>query len=360
MLSEKEKVMSEAEQLPLHNFPDHAIRQLLEDHSNLQELLGRIIPRIAAHLDFPRMQPLPRTFWREDWRGRESDLLFRIPYRSGEGEHEVLVVILLEHQSAADPRMPLRILAYAVGYWERQWRDWEQQASGQSLRLTPIVPVIFHTGSAEWGPRHRHLRELFDAPEELLAFVPDWQPLLWELAGQDPQSLLASAAAWLQALAVVRQEQADLPSFQHTLEQVIPHLLQLRQDQRVRGQELLWFVLSWVLRRRPRSERGSLEQALLAGIQEPTLRQEFQAMSETIEQTWEQWVQQRIAESQQQAEARGQLLTLRSTLLDLVQERFGLVPEELRQRVNVCEEAERLRTAIRQVWQVPDINQLLR
>jgi hypothetical protein len=42
----------------------------------------------------------------EDWGNRESDLLFRIPFRSPAAETPVLVCILLEHQSAPDPRMP--------------------------------------------------------------------------------------------------------------------------------------------------------------------------------------------------------------------------------------------------------------
>ena len=91
----------------LHDFPDRSIREELEHPENLRDLLSDVLPNLAAGFDYNRVERLPRDFLLEDWRGRESDLLFRIPYRTAEGEQWVLVCVLIEHQSTADPRMPL-------------------------------------------------------------------------------------------------------------------------------------------------------------------------------------------------------------------------------------------------------------
>src|SRR6187397_1069285 len=107
---------------PLHDFPDRAIRRLLEHPHNLRDLITAVVPDLAAHFDFERVEVLPTRFLLDDWRRRESDLLFRIPYAadtSAAADEPVLGCVLIEHQSEPDPRMPLRTLLYVVLYWER-------------------------------------------------------------------------------------------------------------------------------------------------------------------------------------------------------------------------------------------------
>ncbi|HEX8199528.1 MAG TPA: hypothetical protein VF590_03510, partial [Isosphaeraceae bacterium] len=63
---------------PLRDFPDGAIRRLLSDPHNLRDLIADVAGELAAALDFDRTEPLDREFLLEDWRRRESDLLFRV------------------------------------------------------------------------------------------------------------------------------------------------------------------------------------------------------------------------------------------------------------------------------------------
>src|SRR5205814_6668771 len=146
------------------------------DPRNLRDLLMEVVPDIAARLDFEAVEAVDRSFLMEDWRRREADLFFRIPFRSGEGQPPVLVCVLVEHQSGPDARMPLRTLVYAVLYWEREWKAWEDHHEpGEPLQLTPILPIVFHTGGEPWRT-NRTLAELIGGPEEFQAFVPRWHP----------------------------------------------------------------------------------------------------------------------------------------------------------------------------------------
>lgn len=136
--------MSFDHETPLHDFPDRAIRSLLANPHNLAELVTAVVPDLASALDFLRAEPVDRSFLLDDWRRREADLLFRVPLRAGDGEG-ALVCVLLEHQSAVDPVMPLRTLLYAVLYWEREWKDWESEhGSGEP-------PVVGSTSPASPG-----------------------------------------------------------------------------------------------------------------------------------------------------------------------------------------------------------------
>src|SRR2546430_1197955 len=128
------------------DFPDRATRDELVRPNHLRALLSRVAPEIADRLDYARLEIVPRSYLLDDWRKRDADILIRLPLLDVEGG-EVLVCILIEHQASADPVMPLRLLLYAVLHWESQWRAWEQQhAYREPLRLTPILPVVLHTG----------------------------------------------------------------------------------------------------------------------------------------------------------------------------------------------------------------------
>jgi hypothetical protein len=333
---------------PLHDFPDRAIRYLLETPANLRELLLEVVPGIALHLDYERIEWQDRSFLMEDWRNRESDLLFRIPFRSPAGETTVLVCILLEHQSDPDPRMPLRVLIYAVLYWEREWKAWEDRHDpGQPLRLTPILPIVFHTGAQPWNT-HRSLADLIGGPEEFRPFVPQWQPLFWDLAEQDPQRLLAAAGAWLQALSVVRSERAERAEFEAVLAQLLPRLVELRQTEQIRGHDLLWFVLSWALRRRPREDREQLRTFLQTTIADEAMREEVLAVSNIVGETWEQSEERRVAATA----LRTELQTRREDLRDLLEERFGAVPDDVLRRIEACDDPARLKAAYRQALRI--------
>jgi hypothetical protein len=99
---------------------------MLQDPRNLADLLAEASPEIAARFEFDRAELLDREFLLEDWRRRESDLLYRVPFREEPESEPALVCVLLEHQSAPDPLMPLRLLVYMTLFWDRQWKEWEQ------------------------------------------------------------------------------------------------------------------------------------------------------------------------------------------------------------------------------------------
>jgi hypothetical protein len=82
---------------PLHDFPDRAIRRLLENPSNLREVLEEVLPRLADRFDYARAELVNREFALQNWQRHELDLLFRIPFRTDDGEQWVLVCVLIEH-----------------------------------------------------------------------------------------------------------------------------------------------------------------------------------------------------------------------------------------------------------------------
>src|SRR5947209_16106842 len=210
------------------------MRQSLQHPEHLRTFLLQAVPDLAGGFDCDRARLLDREFPLDDWRHREADLPFEIPYRVGAKELWALVVVLIEHQSDTDPLLPLRLLYFAVTYWDRQWRQWEQQPRPRPpLRLNPVLPLVLYTGTTPWGS-NRTLADLLGEPAAFHAFAPAWQPLFWNLADQTPEALLRSGAGWLQLMAVMRAERADAEAFLAVFAEAVRRLAALQGQDEVR------------------------------------------------------------------------------------------------------------------------------
>ena len=88
------------------------------------------------------------------------------------GDKEVLLYLLLEHQSTDDPLMAFRVLVYLVRIWERHVRE-----RPHATRLPAIVPMVVHH-SAEGWTSPTSFPALIDLDPEALARSP---PFISEL-----------------------------------------------------------------------------------------------------------------------------------------------------------------------------------
>jgi hypothetical protein len=343
-------------------FADRIYRESLKKQENLRDLVSAVLPEIASGFVFERAELLDREFPLDDWRRRESDLLFRIPYCDGEAESETLICLLVEHQSQPDARMPLRLFLYAVLYWEREWKNWESlPAPREEFRLTPIVPIVFHTGERAWNTS-RQLADLLSGPELFKAFAPNWPVCFWDLAERSPRELLNSTHVWLKALAVPRAGGEDTASFSAVLNEAVEQLSALCEQSEIRWYDLLHFMLSWSLRLRPKTERSQIIKTVRLGQRSTRDSQETKQMTQTIDEALiEEGMEKGLEIGLAQGRRETELVTSRAILRDLLEARFGAgaLPSPLLLRIEQTEDAATLRAATRQVLTIADPNELV-
>jgi hypothetical protein len=131
---------------------------------------------------------------------------------------------------------------------------------------------------------------------------------------------------------------------------VLQRLEGLSDRETLRWHDLLWFVLSWALRRRPSHERQPLMDAARRSQVEDSHQQEIETMSETIEKTWEQ-------EMFERGESHGRVLARREDLRILLEERFGSLPDRVTRKIEETDDIERLSQAIRQVLRMTSLEE---
>ena len=119
-----ERDLRELSNVSSHQFPDRSAKWLIRQREHLEALLRMVGGEIADALDFDRVEQVNRSFISDELRPQESDMVFRVPFRSPTQTcEEVIVYLLIEHQSRVDPSMGLRLLSYMVQIWMEERRE---------------------------------------------------------------------------------------------------------------------------------------------------------------------------------------------------------------------------------------------
>ena len=133
------------EAISIAHFPDRSTRWLFQFNENVEALIDIIAPELADAIDFNRLTALNRTFISEALREQESDIVYRAPFQETAATQELIIYILIEHQSKVDPTMGFRVLSYMMQLWTEQRQAWEtQNLPLRERRLSAILPVVFY------------------------------------------------------------------------------------------------------------------------------------------------------------------------------------------------------------------------
>jgi predicted transposase/invertase (TIGR01784 family) len=109
----------------------------------------------------------------------QSDILVRARIRSS----PVLIYILVDHKSYPDKLAILQLLIYMVRIWEKEL------SLHKKLRKLPcIIPIVFYHGARKWTSPLNFASSV-QANYELKAYVPDFQPVMFNLQTLDIRTL---------------------------------------------------------------------------------------------------------------------------------------------------------------------------
>jgi hypothetical protein len=156
----------------IEHFPDRSARWLFEDRENVRGLIEIVAGELVEFIDFGKIVQVNRSFIPDNLREQESDMVFSVPFQSESDTDELLIYILIEHQSTVDPIMGFRVLFYMTQIWDSQRREWESQSvpKGQ-WRFRPILPIVFYTGEQRWTTPLT-LNAIMDIPDVLSTVCP--------------------------------------------------------------------------------------------------------------------------------------------------------------------------------------------
>ena len=257
-MEKKTKTPDFLNDISIANFPDRSIRWLFEDKENVQGLLEIVESEFVDLIDFTQLTPLRRDFTSNYLREQESDILFSAPFHGESEMEELLIYILIEHQSTVDTTMGFRVLFYMTQIWDYQRRTWEsEKVPKNQRRFRPILPIVFYTGDQKWNTPVT-LKAIMDIPCVLSRFVPTFDTLFLSVKETDEANLMKTnhPLGWL--LTVLQKEKADKDAMSAALIKALSHLNTLDSEQKSQRQKSICYLLLLIRHRRQDAEREEL------------------------------------------------------------------------------------------------------
>ena len=338
----------ESSDLLIEHFSDRSVRRLLQDNEYARGLIEIVAPELVAFLDFSQLSQHNRSFISETLRERESDVLLSVPFQHKAGTDELLIYILIEHQSTVDASMGYRLLSYMMQIWNMQRQAWESEgvAKGE-WRLRPILPILFYTGDRHWTVP-LSLTAIMDVPDVLSRFVPTFDTLFLGVKAADPSDLTKTGhpLGWL--LSVLQKEHAEKAAISEALITAVSHLKALDSEQVSRVRQALLYFIQLILHRRPVEEREDLIELVKRYSDD---EMEVETMAQTTAELL-------IAEGMEKGIAEGQTDAKREAVLKLLHFRFQRIPDSVTEAVASTQSLSRLDALFEKVMAAESLDEI--
>lgn len=323
---------------PIEQFADRSIRWLLEDKENIRGLLEIVAEHLITHLDFSQLVHINRSFIPDNLREQESDLVYSVPFRSESKTDELLIYILIEHQSTVDTSMGFRLLFYMTQIWDFQRREWTSNNVPKSQwRFRPIIPIVFYTGEQQWQTP-LSLSALMDLPDTLSEFVPKFNTLFLSVKSADTATLTKTDHPFGWLLTVLQKEHASKEEIRTALMEAVTHIDTLDEEETQQWKRAIFYLYLLILHRRPTEEHDELKMLVHQQIQETARREEGEAMAQTMAEYL-----------MEQGERRGETQAKRESVLKLLRLRFDIAPETVINKIAAIRSLSRLDTLFERV-----------
>lgn len=339
--------MAEEREVVRH-FPENSMKGFLHRPANVHDLLALGEFALLSQLRLEKMVVDPTTYVTADYRHAISDVVVSVPWHKSAGRRRkpLWLTILIEHQSEPDRLIALRVLEYLVQIWKKQVRDHEKKyGSTASVRLQPILPVVFYTGLYRWERLGQLIDLMIDAAD-LRDYVPEFKPIFVNLPELSVEKL-NGAGAFGQMLRVVQQRKERRKAFEQVLADVVGRLEPLAKAERARWLEMLKFCENLVYHSRSEPERESLRQVIVSSAQNHEDRLEldmgWKTMAEVDREKWHR---------------EGVITSRHETLLRLLRLRFGELSPELLRSIQTTHDLQRIDNWIDRVLTAKSLDEI--
>ena len=335
--------------LLVREFPDRGTKWLLESPENTNCLLRIVDIDLAECIDTSRLHHIPATFIPDNLREQEADVVFTAPFldKSEGAEKEVIIYVLIEHQSKPRWEMGFRMLFYMTQIWDRQRRGWlNEKLPETQWRFRPILPILFYTGEAEWKPPLT-ITALMDIPAPLERFVPQHDTLFFNLKTTDEKKLVAEGHPFGWVLRAIQKEYASKEEFAEALKLAVSNLDRLPEAERNQWEKLMYYLVLLIFHRREKEEQPEFISLVEGTVKDRNRREEVAKMGRTAAQAL-------IEEGREL----GALQTRQEDLLKFIQVRFSHIPRAVEQKIVAIQDMDKLNTLIERVASANNINDI--
>lgn len=310
--------MTEYDFTDISNIHDTYFKALFQNITNVRDFLEIFFPEIARHLEIESIELSPTEKYSQ-LLGNKQYLDFAINCKVK--KRPIQVYFLFEHKSKVDRGIFLQLMRYMLCVWEEDFK--------MRKELTPIIPIVFYHGRKKWNVSLSLSEYYKDLPVELIDYLMDFKYLIFDtnhIEDKEIKQLISRNRILLLALDVFRDiyKGADkthvLKVFEDLVEIIEAHKDEFREDIVFWAQMTIMYVQG-VMKIEPEEIHEMLKKK--------------QRTKKVIRPVFEIWREE------------GFLMEAQESVLDVLQERFGEVPQEIEVKIKSIEKREILKSLLR-------------
>lgn len=264
----------------------------------------------VRELDFSSLERVPASLVTPGLRRRDSDILWRVRW----GGQWLYVYLLLEFQSKVDSFMALRLMVYVGLLYQHLLQERQLTDSG---KLPPVLPLVLYNGHAPWGAALDVAELVEEIPGGLERYRPRLRYCLLDegrIASAELESLRNLAAA------LFRLERSRGPE---EIERVLVALIEWLHEPELA--ELRRAFTTWL--------REVLLPSRVEGAQIPRMAEleaELEEVKTMLAERVKEWTREWREQGREEERTTG-----RAALIRQLEKRFGPLPQEARQRIEL-------------------------
>lgn len=290
--SEKNAIIKK---LDKNNFKhDHFFRAVMKQPKVRKEFLENYLPaQVIELIDFKKIELMPADFITISNKKLDSDLICKMPIAN----KEAYLVTLIEHQSTADPMMPLRIMRYTCEIMHKH--------SKKNKTLPLVIPLVIYHGKKAYN-YPIDIKKCIDAPAHLIDefFLQPFKLIdLNKISDEILKEHLWSGLMLLTLKRAYSDKLEEIKNLFITVNEM--YLIETNESQ-----QLVEIVLNYLMRKSKLSKTKELEKELDNWGSKP-FKEAFMTLGQAYEQKGEQ-------RGRLEGEQRGRLETQQETAIRML------------------------------------------
>ncbi|MBN2657752.1 MAG: Rpn family recombination-promoting nuclease/putative transposase [Spirochaetales bacterium] len=122
-------------------FHDSRYKYLFKHKLMVERLMKSFVhEKFVRHLDFSTMERLDKSFVTEEFKEKESDIIWKLRYKN----KPFYIFLLIEFQSTVDYSMPLRFFRYIAEFYQAL------QLNPKNDKYPAVFPLLLYNGEEIW------------------------------------------------------------------------------------------------------------------------------------------------------------------------------------------------------------------
>jgi hypothetical protein len=181
--------------MPSQNVKDNGFKLIFESNELFVELLRDFVPvDILKNVSPDDIEDVTNNYPSLENNEKSSDTVKKINLKNAASNDTLplFVIVLTEHQSTVNFRMPFKMLYYMTSIWESYEREVGEKgftSTTKGFKYPPILPLVFYDGPDKWTAFTNFLDKV-ELNDTFSRYIPKFEYELIDLNKYDKPDLL--------------------------------------------------------------------------------------------------------------------------------------------------------------------------